>query len=1106
MACPQCGHKNREGARFCDSCGARLAGDSAGVLEERKVVSVLFCDLVGFTASAHAADPEDVSRELARYHAAARREVERFGGVVEKFIGDAVVGVWGAPLVHEDDADRAVRAALAIVEAVDADVRVAVNTGEALVRVGAGADPGFGVVGDVVNTASRLQGVAPVGGVVVGEGTARAVGSAAQLDALPAVSVKGKPEPVTVWRVVAVDGRPGDVRDVATPFVGRATELGLLAGLYERAVSEPALQLVSLVGEPGVGKSRLVIEFERWLAAHSIRPVLRRGRCLAYGDGVGFWPLAEIIKAQAGIGEQDSEEVARAKLELAVAGMRDAAWLRARLAPLVGLPGEASEREQVFTAWRRFFEELSTRAPLVLVVEDIHWADAAMLAFLRHLAEWASNAAMLVICTARPELLEARAGWGGDLVNASTIAVRPLKEAETERLARLLLARFPGSIDPETLVERCGGNPLYAEEYARLLGEQIAGSELAMPDSLHALIAARIDTLSAPRKALLQDAAVIGKVFWAGAVAAIGGLPVEEVRVLLHDLARKELVRVSRVSTMPGDEEYVFWHDLVHEVAYQGIPRGRRADLHAKAGEWIEHAAGDRRGDRAELVAHHYRQALELRLALGDLDVDLLRRRLVGALGVAAETALNIDASHAWRLATEALTRASADDPQRGRLLCLAGTATLHMGELEEAASLLGEARTAASEGADWALLGECYFQLLETAYFAGEGDTFDAIFRDALADLAQGPTTSSYAMTLTNGGFIAMQRGHLPEAMEIDERALAVATATGDTVAIATALNVRALVRSELGDRRAFADLQVSHDMFEVAGSSWTTMAKFHLGYVTTLWDGPEGAKAVLRDAVAYGDRLHDRTYAMFARVEELFRMDLAGEWDALLALADEVIGWAESAGAVQHGTLARSRKARVLALRGQTDDAAALMEGVLERARRIGDLQALTPTLATHALILYLGGQPASARRLLHELTPDRTRSESPVALIFRLLVGCGDADGVASLLGGARPGPPRLENNIETGRALLLEQRGALVAAAERYRDVAQRWRRFGDPYELAHALAGQARTLQLQGRDVEAKQLASESVSLFDRLGVCEAVRLMPTRSIQAAVEV
>ncbi len=1093
-ACPHCGHANRDAARYCDSCGLRLVPPPDGSAEERKVVSVLFCDLVGFTASSHAADPEDVSRDLAAYHAIARQEIERFGGVVEKFIGDAVVGVWGAPIVHEDDAERAVRAALAIIAAVELDVRVAVNTGEAMVRVDPGADRGFGVVGDVVNTASRLQGVAPVGGVVVGEGTVRAVRGTVKFETLPAAQVKGKPEPVPVWRVVSLQTDPPESHLRDTPLIGRASELSLLAGLYERAAGEPSLQLVSLVGEPGVGKSRLVIEFEKRLQAQAPQPVVRRGRCLAYGDGVGYWPLAEIIKSQAGITEQDSEEEAARKLGRLVDGMSDAAWLRARLSPLVGLAGEAADRDQVFSAWRRVFDELATRSPLVLVVEDVHWADPALLAFLRHFAERSADVPILVLCTARPELFEVHAGWGGDLVNASTLALRPLKPEETRELAQALLPVPTTSSAVALLVDRCGGNPLYAEEYARLFMERTATVETEMPDTLQALIAARIDTLPNVRKALLQDAAVIGKAFWVGALAAIGRRDASEVELAMHDLARKELVRPVRSSGIPGDQEYTFWHDLVHEVAYKGIPRSRRGGLHAKAARWIEHAAGDRIGDRAELIAYHYRTALELGAGMGEDDTELARRGAVRHLAIAATRAMQMDAGHAERLARQAMELANAGDPERARLLCVLGTATLRTGDLSAARAILAEARELALEARDWESLGESYFQELEAAYFVGEGDEFVAVFDEAVEILARGPDTGGFAMVLTNGAFLAVFRGEYDRARDLTTRALEMAQRVGYEPGIATALNVRGLLRRQLADRGCLDDLQTSLEIYEQHGSVWTTMALVHLSHSKLHWDGALHVLDLYQQAIRNGVRTHDKTYEMLARLESILPLVMLGDWPGAISMADTVIEWADDANAAQHGARAKSDKARILALQGRLDEAEATMDGVLGQAERIRDTQVLAPALATNAFLAWMRGDHTAARDHLSRITVDEISIDAASGLLFRLLLAVGEINRAEKLASDVPVGTTLLEHVRASARAMIHEANGDTNTALELYCESASNWNAFGDVFEEALALAGQVRCLKTLGQTRSAEGLAAEANAAFARLGVDRSMLL------------
>ena len=595
------------------------------MVRERKIVSVLFVDLVGFTAQSEAADPEDVDALLRGYHRDVRREIERFGGTVEKFIGDAVVAVFGAPVTHEDDAERAVRAALRIVEATDLDVRLAVNTGEVLVNLERDPAQGEGMVaGDVVNTTSRLQNAAPVRGILVGEATHRATERTIDYEELPAVELKGKSEPVPVWRALQARSRFGVDAEApaAAPFVGRQREFELLERLFERSVDETGVQLVTVAGEPGAGKTRLVSELRRWVDDRPELVTWRQGRCLPYGDGIAYWALGEVVKAQAGILESDAPDQAAARLDGMLAEMPEAAWLRARLAPLVGLGtrGEGGDRDESFAAWRSFLEELAVRTPLVLVFEDLHWADGSMLEFIDHLAEWSSGVPIFCVCTTRPELFEKHPEWGGGKRNATTVSLSPLSDVDTARLIAELLERSVLPAPTQVmLLERAGGNPLFAEEFVRMLRDR--GVEDAdVPGSVQALIAARLDTLDPERKRLIQDASVIGKVFWAGAVAQLGALDVDGVRSALHELTRKELVKPARLSSVGGEQEYVFWHALVRDVAYGQIPRAERVERHVAAARWIETATGARAADHAEILAHHYLTALELAEVTGTSD------------------------------------------------------------------------------------------------------------------------------------------------------------------------------------------------------------------------------------------------------------------------------------------------------------------------------------------------------------------------------------------------------------------------------------------------------------------------------------------------------
>ena len=492
--CGRCGEDNPARARFCLACATPLAASPGSRREERKVVSVLFCDLVGFTARSERLDIEDVRGVLAPYYARLRVELEGFGGTVEKFIGDAVMALFGAPVAHEDDPERAVRAALAIREAIaelndqdpglDLHVRVGVTTGEALVMLDARPAEGEGMAsGDVVNTAARLQTAAPVDGILVDEATWQATDRQITHRHAEPVQVKGKADPVGVWEVLEARASLGvDLAPApTTPLVGRERELEVLAGALARARDEQAPQLVTMVGAPGMGKSRLIWELGELAEADQELIVWRQGRCLPYGEGVALWALGEIVKAQAGILDSDPAEVAAAKLTRAVDGLitdpAEAGWVLGQLRPLVGLSGEAeagSDRQaEAFAAWRRFVEAVAEQGPAVLVVEDLHWADETLLDFLDHLVDWAAEVPLLLVTTARPELLARRPGWGGGKPNAATVSLAPLGVADTARLVGGLLgqALLPAELQT-ALLTRSGGNPLYAEEYVRMLADR----------------------------------------------------------------------------------------------------------------------------------------------------------------------------------------------------------------------------------------------------------------------------------------------------------------------------------------------------------------------------------------------------------------------------------------------------------------------------------------------------------------------------------------------------------------------------------------------------------------------------------------------------------
>ena len=686
--CARCGSDNRADARFCNECGAPLAA-AAAKREERKVVSVVFADLVGSTARAESLDPEDVQAILSPYHARLRHELERYGGTVEKFIGDAIVGVFGAPIAHEDDPERAVRAALAIQEAIAElneedpalalEVRVGVNTGEALVVLDARAELGEAMIsGDVINTCARLQSAAPPGGVLVGEQTRRATERAIEYSDQILVTAKGKAEPVPASPAVAPRSRFGvEHGDTGkAPLVGRTRELALLTDALARVRSDERPQLVTVVGVPGIGKSRLVHELWQQVDDDPDLIVWRRGRSLPYGEGIAYWALGEIVKAQAGILESDDAPETEAKLGAAVGALLsdrgEAAWVERHLRPLTGLPVDEStpSREEAFAARRRFLEALAEDGPAILVFEDIHWADDDLLDFVDELADRLDSVPLLIVCTARPELLSRRPGWGGGKSNATTASLEQLSDADTARLLGALLDRsvLPAEMQ-EALLRHAGGVPLFAEEYARLIAAGEPTSDV--PETLQGIVAARIDGLGAAEKSLLQDASVLGKVFWTDALAALSSSTAWELDERLRSLERREFVRRERRSAVEGARQYIFLHALVRDTAYGQIPRAARAEKHRRTAEWIAGLSHGRAEDRAEMLVHHLEAAIEYGEAAG-LDVDDLRPLVATALSDAADRAWALSmpprAAQLYRRALDAAPPGTPTAPLQLRL------------------------------------------------------------------------------------------------------------------------------------------------------------------------------------------------------------------------------------------------------------------------------------------------------------------------------------------------------------------------------------------------------------------------------------------------------
>jgi class 3 adenylate cyclase len=625
--CSSCGQENPPIAKFCLACAQPLSDLSHGLAEERKVVTVLFADLVGFTARAERLDPEDVRAILTPYFARIRSELEKFGGTVEKFIGDAVMAIFGAPVAHGDDPERAVRAALAMCAAVhelnrndpelELRIRVAVNTGEALVSLGASAAQGEGVVaGDVVNTASRLQEAAPVNGILVGEETYRATRSVIRYQDAEPVVAKGKQEPVRVWRALAASAGPGERAAGRVPMLGRVSELAALQRIWDNVLAEQRPQLVTLFGPAGIGKTRLASEFAELAAAGGARVI--KGRSLPYGEVLPYAAFTAQVKQVARIFDTDEAGTACEKLDRAVAELLDdeAQETSAHIAMLIGIGkgGDVGTRQTLFFSARRLVEALANDRPTVLVFEDIHWADAGMLDLLEVLASRVRDVPLLLLALARPDLLERRPGWGGGLPGFTALPVEPLAEEHAKELAAQVLVNMHKARHESAEIGLIGeGNPLFIEELAASMAEDPTASTSELPTTIRGIVSARLDALPPGERAVLLDAAVVGKVFWTGALERMssGDLDLAE---LLDSLEARDLIRRESVSRLRGDQQFSFKHDLIRDAAYATLPRPQRRKRHEQVAAFLEETTSEIPA-AASALAQHWREAGESRRA-----------------------------------------------------------------------------------------------------------------------------------------------------------------------------------------------------------------------------------------------------------------------------------------------------------------------------------------------------------------------------------------------------------------------------------------------------------------------------------------------------------
>jgi class 3 adenylate cyclase len=670
---------------------------------ERKLATVLFVDLVDSTGLVTGADPEVVRRRVQRFFDRVSHCVITHGGIVEKFAGDAVMAAFGIPQAHEDDAERAIRAGLGILEAVDElelRARIGVESGEVVAEDG---EATF-ATGEAVTLAARLEQAAEPGQLLIGPAAHRLTLGRVEVEDVGPVELKGLPEPIWVWRATGANGARGRPRTLQAPLVGRDSELDLLSNTYERALRNGRAHLFTIYGEPGVGKSRLARDFVDSLEGATVLP----GRSLPYGEGVTYWPLAEMVKCAAGIADDDPLDVAIEKLRAFCEDEAVADLLGLASGVLEAVQAEASQQEIAWAA-REWAERLGQEQPLVLLFEDIHWAEEPLLELIEHLSAWVRDAPLLILCLARPELLDIRPGWGGGRVRATAIELEPLPRDESEQLLDALADGADLSEKARrALLDKTEGNPLFVEETMRMLSEEGIESVERIPDTVQALIAARIDRLPAEAKAILQRAAVIGRVFWAGALERLSP-ELESVEEPLDDLLLRDFVLSEQRSSIRGEAAYRFKHVLIREVAYGGLSKSARAEYHAAFADWLKERAGE---ELLEIRAYHLDHAAKLITELdGSAPVELARE----AADALAEAGLRAFAREANRTARHLFVRSVELEPTLRRRY-LAARAADRLSDLPTVSREMEEVLAAAAEEGDRWTQGRALVTLAEAA------------------------------------------------------------------------------------------------------------------------------------------------------------------------------------------------------------------------------------------------------------------------------------------------------------------------------------------------------------------------------------------------------
>jgi predicted ATPase/class 3 adenylate cyclase len=1160
MVCPSCAHENEPGRKFCDECGSPLVrlcsacktpnrpgamfcGECGSALSEtamsepmggvnpvplpprpaaeRRLVSVLFADLVGFTSVSENRDAEVVRELLSRYFDTCRRLIELYGGTVEKFIGDAVMAVWGTPVATEDDAERAVRAALDLVAAVsalgdeagveDLRVRAGVLTGEAAVTVG--ADGEGMVAGDIVNTASRIQSVASPGQVFVGESTRRASEPTITFESAGSFELKGKGGLHPLWRALrVVSGARGALRSegLEAPFVGRERELRQIKDTFHVCAEERRAHLVSVTGIAGIGKSRLVWEFYKYFDGLPQIVYWHRGRCLSYGEGVTYWALADMVRMRCRIAEDEASESAGAKLrEVLDDHITDAderQFVEPRARHLLGLEEDTRyEREDLFAAWRIFFERLADRYPAVLAFEDMQWADASLLDFIEYLLEWSRNSPLYIITHARPELIDRRPTWGAGKRNFISVYLEPLADRAMQGLLGGLVPGLPSSLR-DRILERAEGVPLYAVETVRMLldrGHLIregnvyrpAGpvETLEVPETLQALIAARLDGLAGEERRVIQVGSVLGKTFTTQALSALMRAGDVDTEALLGSLVRKEVLSIQADPRSPEHGQYGFLQDLVRHVAYDTLSRRERRGLHLAAAEYLEGTSGDD-DELAEVLASHYLSAYA---DMPDAeDAELVKRRAGDLLVRAGARAQALGAPAEAQRYLEQAANLAEDAEQQARLLDMAGDNAVRIAANEDATRLLTRAISLYEQIGDVRGVARATTRLAITEQNLGQSDHAIERMERALDTLAGNEPDETYAMLLARLAITHFFVGHVDRAFDLVEQALEVGEALNLIEVLNLGWTTKALIlvsrrpHEARGLYQLALDSALDADLPDVAGR-----AAGNLSDLSFQADRYRDSLRYLTQSLALARKTGSRPGEWFALSEMTFPLWMLGRWDEALETFEQIPEDRLPTGGVLLSPLNSIFEIRLA--RGDLDGARHLLD-VFERLAISTDVQEQASYKGAIAALAMHEGRYSEALEAAEQVFAIRSvlgvRAQAvKLALVYAVdaALRLGNRERAEDLVAevehlpvGLRP--PFLDAHLQLFRAQLGSPEDAppLIAAAE------TRFRELELPYWLARCLVQRSETCAALDEHDQAERYLDEAREILTGLGAAD----------------